>query len=46
MTREVRQQIADEMMLRIAELMPLEYHGEYENVPSPERPFTRVVESS
>lgn len=46
MNREVRQQIADEMMLRIAELMPLEYHGEYENVTPPERPFTRVVEWS
>lgn len=44
MTREVRQQIADEMMLRIAELMPLEYHGEYENVTLPEKPFTKVVE--
>ena len=46
MTREVRQQIADEMMLRIAELMPLEYHGEYENVTLPEKPFTKVVEWS
>lgn len=46
MNREVRQQIADEMMLRIAELMPLEYHGEYENVTPPEKPFTKVVEWS
>lgn len=46
MTREVRQQIADEMMLRIAELMPHEYHGEYENVTPPEKPFTKVVEWS
>lgn len=46
MTREVRQQIADEMMLRIAELMPPEYHGEYENVTPPEKPFTKVVEWS
>ena len=46
MTREVRQQIADEMMLRIAELMPLEYHGEYEKVTPPEKPFTKVVEWS
>jgi 1-acyl-sn-glycerol-3-phosphate acyltransferase len=45
-TRDVRQQIADEMMLRIAELLPAEYHGEYANVPLPERPFTRVVEWS
>ncbi|MEW6286185.1 MAG: lysophospholipid acyltransferase family protein [Chloroflexota bacterium] len=46
MTREVRQQIADEMMLRIAELLPPEYRGEYEKVTSPEKPFTRVVEWS
>lgn len=46
MTREVRQQIADEMMLRIAELMPLEYRGEYEKVTPPEKPFTKVVEWS
>jgi 1-acyl-sn-glycerol-3-phosphate acyltransferase len=45
-TRDVRQQIADEMMLRIAELLPVEYHGEYANVPLPERPFTRVAEWS
>lgn len=44
MTREVRQQIADEMMLRIAELLPREYRGEYEKVTPPEKPFTRVVE--
>jgi len=46
MTREVRQQIADEMMLRIAELMPPEYYGEYEKVTPPEKPFTKVVEWS
>jgi 1-acyl-sn-glycerol-3-phosphate acyltransferase len=46
MTREVRQQIADEMMLRIAELMPPEYRGEYEKVTPPEKPFTKVVEWS
>ncbi len=46
MTREVRQQIADEMMLRLAELLPPEYRGEYEKVAPPERPFTRVVEWS
>ena len=44
MTREVRQQIADEMMLRIAELMPQEYHGEYEKVTPPAKPYTKVVE--
>jgi 1-acyl-sn-glycerol-3-phosphate acyltransferase len=31
MTREVRQKIADEMMIRLAELLPVEYRGEYEN---------------
>jgi 1-acyl-sn-glycerol-3-phosphate acyltransferase len=43
-TREVRQQIADEMMLRIAELMPARYHGEYANISLPEKPFTRTIE--
>lgn len=46
MTREVRQQIADEMMLRVAELMPPEYRGEYEKVTLPEKPFTKIVEWS
>ncbi|GAB4455844.1 MAG: lysophospholipid acyltransferase family protein [Anaerolineales bacterium] len=46
MSREVRQQIADEMMLRLAELLPPEYRGEYEKVTPPEKPFTRVVEWS
>lgn len=46
MTREVRQQIADEMMLRIAELMPVEYRGEYEKVILPEKPYTKEVEWS
>src|SRR6266496_1356746 len=32
MTRETRQQIVDEMMYRLAELLPLEYRGEYEKV--------------
>lgn len=31
-TREIRQQIADEMMFRLAELLPPEYRGEYEKV--------------
>jgi len=31
-TREARQQIVDEMMYRLAELMPPEYRGEYEKV--------------
>lgn len=46
LTREIRQQIADEMMLRIAELMPPEYHGAYEKVTLGETRYTRVVESS
>ncbi len=44
MTREVRQQIADEMMLHIAKLMPQEYHGAYEKVTPPEKSFTKVVQ--
>ncbi len=32
MTRETRQQIVDEMMYRLAELLPPEYRGEYEKV--------------
>lgn len=43
MTREVRQQIADEMMMRIAELIPQRYHGEYEKVTLPEKAYTKVV---
>ncbi len=31
-TREIRQQIVDEMMYRLAELLPPEYRGEYEKV--------------
>jgi len=44
MTREVRQQIADEMMMRIAELIPQKYRGEYEKVTLPEKTYTKVVE--
>jgi len=43
MTREVRQQIADEMMHQIAKLMPQEYHGAYEMVTPPEKYLTKVV---
>ena len=32
MTREIRQQIVDEMMFHLAELLPREYKGEYEKV--------------
>jgi len=41
MTRKVRQQIVDEMMLRIAELMPIEYRGEYENMKFDGKIFTK-----
>jgi len=40
MTRERRQQIADEMMSRVAELLPREYRGEYEKVTGNVRIFT------
>jgi 1-acyl-sn-glycerol-3-phosphate acyltransferase len=46
LTREIRQQIADEMMLRIAEHMPPEYHGAYEKVTIEGKKYTRVVELS
>jgi 1-acyl-sn-glycerol-3-phosphate acyltransferase len=42
-TREVRQQIADEMMMRIAELMPPAYHGVYEKVTNNEKLLTESV---
>lgn len=41
MTRENRQQIADEMMYRLAELLPPEYRGEYEKVTEFEKIFTQ-----
>jgi 1-acyl-sn-glycerol-3-phosphate acyltransferase len=43
LTREIRQQIADEMMLRIAELMPPEYHGKYAGRISDEMKFTSAI---
>jgi len=46
LTREIRQQIADEMMLRIAELIPPEYHGAYEKVTFGENRYTKIVELS
>jgi len=46
LTREIRQQIADEMMLQIAELMPPEYHGAYEKVTLEGKPYTKIVEFS
>lgn len=44
MTHEVRQRIADEMMIHIAELMPPKYRGEYENVTENEESLTEQVE--
>ena len=41
MTRETRQQIVDEMMFRLAELLPPEYRGEYEKVTEIEYFFTQ-----
>ena len=43
MTREIRQQIADEMMLHIAKLMPQEYRGAYQKVTLFEKTYTKVV---
>jgi 1-acyl-sn-glycerol-3-phosphate acyltransferase len=40
MTREIRQQIVDEMMYRLAELMPEEYRGEYKKVTDVKYSFT------
>jgi 1-acyl-sn-glycerol-3-phosphate acyltransferase len=44
MTREIRQQIADEMMYRVAELMPYEYRGAYEKAPENMGAFTEKIE--
>jgi 1-acyl-sn-glycerol-3-phosphate acyltransferase len=41
MTREIRQQIVDEMMVRLACLLPQEYQGEYEKVTAYEKKYTR-----
>ncbi len=40
MTREMRQQIVDEMMYRLAELLPPEYRGEYEKVTKDDKYLT------
>lgn len=44
MSKDVRQQIVDEMMLRVAELMPEEYHGEYANMKFNGKTFTETIE--
>jgi len=43
MSHEVRQQIADEMMARLAELIPQEYRGEYENAAFGEKVYTKTI---
>ena len=43
-TREIRQQIVDEMMIRIAELLPAEYQGFYEKVTKNEKILTKSVQ--
>jgi len=42
-TREIRQQIADEMMIRLAELMPPAYHGAYEQAIKNEKTLTETI---
>jgi len=43
-TREIRQQIVDEMMIRVAELLPPAYRGDYEKVTGNEKFLTEGVE--
>jgi 1-acyl-sn-glycerol-3-phosphate acyltransferase len=45
MSREVRKQIVDEMMARLAELMPQEYRGEYESAAFGEKVYTETIEN-
>ena len=42
-THEIRQQIADEMMIRLAELLPPDYQGVYEKVTKNEKILTESV---
>ena len=42
-TREIRQQIVDEMMIRLAELLPPDYQGEYEQVTKNEKILTESI---
>jgi 1-acyl-sn-glycerol-3-phosphate acyltransferase len=42
MTRELRQQIVDEMMYRLAELLPHQYRGEYEKVTTNDKALTKA----
>jgi 1-acyl-sn-glycerol-3-phosphate acyltransferase len=43
MTREIRQQIADEMMYHVAELLPQEYRGAYEKEPNGMGTYTEII---
>ena len=43
MTREIRQQIVDEMMYHVADLLPQEYRGAYEKVPESMGTFTETI---
>ena len=43
MSKEVRQQIADEMMYRVAEVLPEEYRGAYETPPEGMGTFTETI---
>ncbi len=42
-TREIRQQIVDEMMIRLAELLPPAYHGAYANMINNEKVLTETT---
>jgi 1-acyl-sn-glycerol-3-phosphate acyltransferase len=42
MTRDTRQKMVDEMMYRLAELLPTEYRGDYEKVTANEEIFTKA----
>ncbi len=42
-TREIRQQIADEMMIRLAELLPPAYRGAYEQAMTNEKMLTKNI---
>lgn len=45
-TREIRQQIVDEMMIRLAELLPPAYHGAYANMISNEKVLTETTKQA
>jgi 1-acyl-sn-glycerol-3-phosphate acyltransferase len=45
-TRDIRQRIADEMMIRLAELLPAAYRGAYETVTTDKRILTQDLKLS